>query len=355
MKRRMINCSTDAVEVLYPKRDWSRIFKNRAHIRIPSDVPLDLDNYIHDQPESIWEIIDRDGIVVHPNESFLTDIQNTPSVIMDYPKDIFLVDQASKRNIAKTKSGVVVMPYKSAKPTTLKIKWEDRPAANKGFSWKQFFTSHGRDMSIIPNNALIITDLYLFDNLEQGIQNVSDILEEIMPEVLDSEYHLLIVTDISLNKTVTVDYAVKEIQKIANNIRRTYPLTLEVLFIARHQGKPSTPDESALFELYSASHNRRIYSNSFIITAEHGFNAVKENKYKKGKLQSRWEQIIRFECNYSSLDTKYQSINLQPVNIVDGYIEYLNKIVDNALCVGRYFINGVEDQPQNIVNRLIRY
>lgn len=352
MKRRMINCSIGAVEVLYPKRDWSRIFKNRVHVRIPSDIPLDLDNYIHDQPESIWEVMDRDGIVFHTNESFLTDIQNTPSIIMEYPKDIFLVDQVSKRNIAKKKSGVVVMPYKSAKPTTLKIKWEDSPSTNKGFSWKQFFTSHGRDMSLIPNNALIITDLYLFDNLEMGIQNVSDILEEIMPTIFDSEYHLLIVTDISLNKSVTVDYAIKEIQKIAANVNRSYPLILEVLFISRHQGRPSTPAESALFELYSASHNRRIYSNSFLITADHGFNAVKEYK---GKLQSRWDQIIRLECNYSSIDTKYQSVQLQPVNIVDGYIKYLHKIVDNSLCVGRYFINGVEDQSQNIVNRLIRH
>lgn len=352
MKRRMINCSTDAVELLYPKRDWSRIFKNRVHVRIPSDIPLDLDNYIHDQPESIWEIMDRDGIVVHPNESFLTDIRNTPSIIMEYPKDIFLIDQASKRDISKKKSGVIVMPYKSAKPTPLKIKWEDHPLPNKGFSWKQFFTSHGRDMSLIPNNALIITDLYLFDILEQGIQNVSAILEEIMPEAFDSEYHLLIVTDISLNNAVTTEFAIKEIQKIRANINRSYPITLEVLFISRQKVKPTTPDESALFNLYSASHDRKIYSNSFIMTASHGLNAVKEYK---GKSQSRWDQTIRLECNYSALDTKYQGIHMQPVNIVDEYIKYLSKIVDNTLCVGRYFINGVEDHPKNIVNRLIRH
>ena len=352
MKRRMINCTTDAVENLYMKRDWCRIFKNQGSIRIPTEIPLDLDTYVCDQPSSIWELIDRDGIRIYSSDCFLERLQEDSSSLLTHPKDIYLIDRSSKSKTTKSNYGVVLMTDKSAKPTSLKIKWEDHPLPNKGFSWKQFFTSYGRDMSLIPNNALIITDLYLFDILEQGIKNVTDILEEIMPQVFDSEYHLLIVTDISLNNTVTTDFAIKEIQKIRANIKRSYPVTLEVLLISRQKVKPTTPDESALFNLYSASHDRKIYSNSFIMTASRGFNAIKEYK---GKMQSRWDQTIRFECNYSSLDTKYQSIHMQPVNVVDEYIKYLSKIVDNSLCVGRYFINGVEDHPQNIVNRLIRH
>ena len=351
MKHRMINCTTTAVETLYLKRDWRQVFMNIKNIRIPSEMPIDLDESVRDQPESVWENMVRDGIEVHENESFLMDIQKQPETIIEYPRDIFLVNQAIKRKISKN-TGVIIMSEKSAKVTSLKYKWPGKLVWNSQFNWNLFFTKKGRDISLVPNNALVITDLYLFDNLAQGIQNISDMLEEILPASFDFDYHILIVTDVSQNFSTTAEKVVQKLQNIKNTLKRPYPLVMEVLFINRHDGKPKTEEEKALFSLYSASHNRRVYSNSFIIYSEHGYNAVKDYF---GELQARWDQKVELQCIYHGVDNKHEDTNEYPINFIDNYLSYLTEITDKSLKVGRYFINGVEGHPKNIINRLIRY
>lgn len=356
MKRRMINCTTTAVENLYEKRDWRLIFHNLRNIRIPTDIPgmpLDYDEWVCDHPETVWETIATEGIIeIHASDPFLSDIQNRPNMIMDYPKDIFLIDQKTKRKMSKN-TGVIMMSDKSARATSLKCSWPGKLQHDTPFNWKSFFNDNGRDMSTIPNNALVITDLYLFDQYwKQGIRNLSCMLEEILPESFEFDYHILIVTDVACQrKPIDTHIAVREIQKILDNLRRSYPIVFEVLFIEKIDGKPQTEEEEALCTLYSASHNRRIYSNSFIIYAEHGYNTVIN---RSGDNRARWDQKVEFQCIYHGVDNKQLNNEDLPVNFIDDYLEKISVIIDKSLNVGNYFINGKEGKSQDIINRLVR-
>lgn len=360
MKRRMINCTTDAVENLYMKRDWCRIFKNQGSIRIPTEIPLDLDNYVCDQPSSIWELIDRDGIRIYSSDCFLDQLQKDTSSLLAHPKDIFLVDRSSKSRTTKSNYGVVLMTDKSAKSEVLKLGWEEPLRINQDYSWHNFFTDEGRDMSKIPSNSLIIIDRYLFANFDQGLDNIRDILDEILPKTFSGDYHIMIISDpaefkrynestgvMTLMKTET---AALELYETISNIRDQYPLQVELLALSAFKGKRFSSSDKTHFNVYSDSHNRRIISNTFVIRAEFKLSAIREIG---GCLKSSASQTIWFDANFAGVDKKYQNIHSLPIKVAENIIDTLSKIVDKHINIGRYFYNGVEGKSENIINRLL--
>lgn len=361
MKRRMINCTTTAVENLYFKRDWSRIFKNQGCIRIPTDIPLDLDNYVCDQPSSIWELIDRDGISVYSSDCFLENLIEDTSSVLTHPKDIFLIDRASKAKTLKSNYGVVLMTDKSAKSEVLKLGWEEPLKVNQPYSWNRFFTDAGRDMSKVPTNSLIIIDRYLFANFDQGLDNICEILEEVLPKSFSDEYHILIISDPTEFKRynesskqkepLRLEDAAEEIHQAIIDLRCQYTLNVELLALSSFKGKRQSPSEKVHFNVYSDSHNRRIISNTFVIRAEHMLCAIKEYN---GILQSNASQTIWFDANFAGVDKKYQNIHSLPIKVAETIIETLSTIVEKHINIGRYFLNGVEGKSENIINRLLR-
>jgi hypothetical protein len=344
----MINCTAEVFEKLYDQDDWKQIFLNTKHLRIPTDTPLNLDKYVNDQPD-FWQIIDESGnITVHPNEAVLDEIQNNPDAIIQYPKDIFIVDPLIEAKISR-KHGVTVISDKGASSTPLKWKWTGRARFNKPFSWSYFFNA--RPITDIPNNALIITDLYLFDPLDKGVENLLRILDEILPQSFDFDYHIMVITCTNNGKRITSQRIVEETQIALKELKRSYPLILEMFFICDSGREEIKKLPKVLKNLYSASHNRRIYSNSFIVFCEHGYNTVKEYN---DELQSRWDQKVELMCNYHGIDNKYEKNDELPVNFVDDYLSYLSEVITSSQNVGEYFRNGKRGEPQNIVNRLIR-
>lgn len=356
MKHRMINCSVEAVENLYFKRDWARIFKNTRNIRIPTSIPVDLEECVHDQSETVWELLSLEGIRIYQNEPFVDELVDNSKSLLDYPKDMFVIDGSLKRSLCRSNYGVVVMPNRSAQASMLKIRWNEPLLAGDLFNWKKFFTDEGRDMSKIPTNALIIVDLYLFDLISPGANNVKNILEELLPQNFSDTYNILIITDPSVMKKAkntpisSLESAVKDIQHIIKRIKRPYPLSLEMWFIESAQW-PTNPQEQAHFELYKACHNRRIFSNTYVITADHGFSAVRLDNNNQ---VARWPQNITFECNYAGISDKYQKATSLPIKHTDDILFYISQIIDNGYNVGRYFLNGVEGNVVDITNRMLK-
>ena len=158
MKNRMINCTVEAVENLYKKKDWCGVFNNIGHLRIPTQNPLSIESYVCDQPNSVWEIIDKSNIAIHSSDGFLDSIKENPHTLIDYPKDIFLIDRTTKSKVAKNNYGIVLMTERSAKSEILKLEWSEPLIFNQNYSWHRFCTDEGRDMAKIPSNSRIIID-----------------------------------------------------------------------------------------------------------------------------------------------------------------------------------------------------
>lgn len=366
MKNRMINCTVEAVENLYKKKDWCGVFNNIGHLRIPTQNPLSIESYVCDQPNSVWEIIDKSNIAIHSSDGFLDSIKENPHTLIDYPKDIFLIDRTTKSKVAKNNYGIVLMTERSAKSEILKLEWSEPLIFNQNYSWHRFFTDEGRDMAKIPSNSLIIIDRYLFTDFDLGIYNLCRILDEILPTKFNDDYHILIVSDPSefkryvnspknkkKNKAlVDVKIAATEIFNAISTLRNQFRLQVELLALESFVGDRVTLSDKIHFDVYSDTHNRRIVSNTFIIRAEHKFCAIK--KYKNTILQSNASQTIWFDANYAGVDKKYQNIHALPIKVAEGIIKTLSKIVDNHINIGRYFLNGQEGKSESIINRLLR-
>jgi len=138
---------------------------------------------------------------------------------------------------------------------------------------------------VSPSNSLIFIDRYLFSEdsnglkSEDGINNVFDILNKILPHTLDKEYHILLVFDAStlskspLNNNSNANESYTPFKRISTQINslkkrlnRTYNIVIETVSIDHNCG------------YYSDTHNRRILSNYFIIRAEHSLKAFRDSK-----------------------------------------------------------------------------
>lgn len=138
---------------------------------------------------------------------------------------------------------------------------------------------------VSPSNSLIFIDRYLFSEdssglkSEDGINNVFDILNKILPHTLDKEYHILLVFDAStlskspLNNNSNANESYTPFKRISTQINslkkrlnRTYNIVIETVSI----------DHNCSY--YSDTHNRRILSNYFIIRAEHSLKAFRDSK-----------------------------------------------------------------------------
>lgn len=354
MKVKMVDATPEIIEAIYFKKDWQKILKLRHNVRIPTANPLTLDNYVHDQPDSVWEIIDRDGIIVHENDSYLNRIQENPCSILDNPSDIYFVDSSTKRNCLRENHGVLVSARRAEPATPLKTSWEKVLRKGEPFSWDTFFRSDVIN-KVIPSNSLILVDRYMFNPLDEGVQNLMDILDSILPATLNGDYHVLLITD---NNQITKDGeevepqdAVLEIQDVVPSLERPYRILLEVIMIQPlERGYARTPQNIALREFYADTHDRHIISNYFIVSADHALSAVKG---RNGKLVASFKQTLKFESIYAGIDNKYQDLKSLPVKSCDDFIKSVKKFTSSESPACLYYINAKAGNVNDIRNRLL--
>ena len=357
---KMLNCSLNAVENLYIDKSWNKIFKERGGVRIPCASPLDEDSFVQDQPSSIWDIMYRDGIQIVENDGFLSMIQTEPKSALNRPKDIYIIDSQTRESCTGANTGTILLPDESTPIDSLDASWQVQLKSGEKYSWYRFFTDNGRDIKETPSNALVVIDRYLLADYESGLQNLYDILEEVLPQDFISDYHVLLVID---SDQIDVD---RKTQQSRHNVAgiapavheafcemRPYPITTEILGI-RRLGRPAASTvEKSLSDLFSDSHNRRIFSNSFLIRAEHGFDAIKDSPYDENIFLARFTQTIWFDALYSGVSNRYQDSASLPVKACDDEIKVLRKVMSpDSQC--EYFINGEKGDPQKIKNRLLR-
>lgn len=358
MKTKMVNANPDTIEAIYFKKDWQKILKLRNNVRIPTANPLTLDNYVHDQPDSVWEIIDRDGIIVHDHDSYLNRIQENPSSVLDNPGDIYFVDRNTKKKYLGENAGVLVSAQKSASAIPLKKSWSRVLRKGESFSWDAFFRSDVIN-KIIPSNSLILVDRYMFSKFDDGVQNLMDILDSILPATMNGDYHVLVITDedeVLDDKTQdSPSAAAYEMQCVVPSLDRPYRIILEVLMVKTLGKLPvgyrKTAQDIALMNFYAETHDRHIISNYFIVSADHALCAVKEAK--DGHLVASFKQTLRFESLYAGLDNKEQDLNSLPAKSSDDFINAVKRFTNSVNPKCSYYINAKAGDVSKIRNRLL--
>lgn len=341
MRAKMVNSRPDIIEKIYLDQDWRNIIKLRNNIRIPTPNPLNLNNYVHDQPETVWEIMDRDGIIVHENSPFLDSIKTNIRSLQDNPTDIYLLDRETKCKLITENTGVFITNNNAHSSEPLKISWSRSLSKGEEFSWDSFFRRDVMNV-ILPSNALIIVDRYLLNDFYCGCQNLIDILDPILPPTIAGDYHILIVTDDSTITEQTVDIAVDALQDIITSLERPYPIILELLFVNRYS-------KNAAKVFYGKTHDRHIYSNYFVMSADHGFCAIEEKK-----LVAKYGQTIRLEGIYSGIDNKYQDISSLPSKASNDFITAIENLKSSKSKDYKFYINTKAEDIRRMRNRLVQ-
>lgn len=197
----------------------------------------------------------------------------------------------------------------------------------------------------LPSNALLISDRYLFTSLHpnagDGIQNVRDILDELLPQTLDgSEYQVTVIFDhTTKHNTYTFDEIATQLNKLKQQFNRNYPITMEVLGI--------TPDSS----IYTKLHDRFIISNYYMVEASHKLAAF---NYEIGTTRQLIIPLALFTM--SSLNAKstppLKSIE-QTLTTLRDFSGTLPRITDHNTYL--YAVNGQRmEKCLGIRNRLIK-
>lgn len=304
-------------EVLYS------IIKYNNHVRIPGRNPLELSNYVKDQPENEWEILDRDGVNIHPNETFVIEAQRSPARRLEHPSDIFLFDDCLEKETVDNSHGTLTLYGNNLNSKYLTRHFSIRFSENEETSWKIALSNFHKG-KMPPSNALVIIDRYLFQyqptadgrgvDYNNGIRNIYGILNELLPETFEGDYQILIVFDSNqISQPAGIKDVVRGMQSLRQTIRKgKYFPTIELLPIRREADK----------EFYRFTHDRMIISNYYSIRATHGFSAVlpcenrRNDQMYTGSGKGTWSQMLDFNVIYAGIEKDEDDRDLSSLPVI---------------------------------------
>lgn len=361
----MFNCQESSLLELTHDEAWYSMLKDRNHVRIPGKNPIKLSGYVKDQPDDEWEILDRDGVNIHENEGFVRDAISMPDMRLSCPCDVFVYDSLESSVKPQDEYGTLVLDSLTKDSKSHKYltrQWKSQITASQLCCWKSVLEKFHKGKTP-PSNALIIIDRYLFaynpesrTDYKNGIRNVFGILNELLPQKFSGEYHVLIVfDDTAVSNGATVNQISRGLQKIKMQLKRNYILTIELL----------TVNKDVDSKTFSETHDRKIISNYFMISCDHGFSAILPSPARKedvdyiGYGNGVWTQTIRYEGIYAGIDADAEdldnsSLPLRRCDYTVTYLkDYLRKLKDGRTGF-KYVCNGNSNIPiQEFRNRLL--
>ena len=361
----MFNCQESSLLELTHDDAWYSMLKDRNHVRIPGKNPIRLSGYVKDQPDNEWEILDRDGVNIHEDEGFVRDAISRPDMRLAHPCDVFIYDGSEASVRPQDEYGTLVLDsltkdVKSHKYLTRH--WDSPISEGQPCCWKAVLNKFHKGKTP-PSNALIIIDRYLFaynseykTDYKNGIRNVFGLLNELLPEKFAGEYHVLIVfDDTAVSNGATINQISRGLQKIKMQLKRNYVPTIELL----------TVNKIVDSKMYSETHNRKIISNYFMISCDHGFSAIMPSAMRKddvdyiGYGDGAWTQTIRYEGVYAGIDADDEDLDISalPIRTCEDTLSCLRSYIEK-LKGGRsgfyYVCNGNNKTPINeFRNRLV--
>ena len=350
---KMFNCQVSSLLELTHDEVWYGMLKDRNHVRIPGTNPIKSPDYkyIKDQPDNEWEILDRDGVNIHENEAYVNNALSSPQIQLSHPRDVFFYDNAGPSNGTQD-YGVLVLTEAKKNPKYLTRQWQSRITAGQPCSWKKVLEKFHKGKTP-PSNALVIIDRYLFaSDYSNGIRNVIAILDELLPDSILCEYHVLLVFDGSaISQGASIDLISNGFQQFVVNFSRNYNLTIELLTVSWSVDKKA----------FSETHDRRIVSNYYMISCDHGFSAIRIPNGQNNNIGTGvWSQTIRFEGIYAGIDADAEDLDLRslPIRTCDYAItflrEYLLKLQNGITGYTYKCVGNPNATIVNFRNRLIK-
>ena len=216
----------------------------------------------------LYKLLNKKPVhILTPKEE--ANIKNNPKEVLNNPSSLYILDISPEDASAIEKSyGVMCLSGENPdiSPLIDVADFFNSSKTEKKFAgWDRILDS----VENLPSNALLLRDRYLFKYKGQregdGITNVRDILDELLPEQFEGgDYHITVVFSLE-NNSYTFKEVAAELNALAHQLRSGYDIMVEVFGINENS------------HLYFESHDRQIVSNYFFVGATHKLAAFKNN------------------------------------------------------------------------------
>ena len=343
---KMVNCTAEALELMVLcYEEWHKVVKWMSHVRIERSKP-DLNIQNLSEMDSVWAILERDSVSIVENSDLLNCIENKPKIMMEYPRDLFVMD-LPKEKVAGWSflSGVAV--FSSTAPSfesvTKRVRIVDF-VEGRTDSWERCFWGL-KEEYFTPLNSMVIIDRYLFRNLNDGISNFLKILDLALPSNSMGQFDVLLVFAKGhgcLDNQIKNEDITSFIQSLTKKCcaLRNYKILLEVLIVSSNNTL-----------IWNDTHDRRVITNYYRIIATHGFSALGGDDLSL----PIWSQTITIDCAFSGIDDEFTTD--YPITAYDASLRVIDSFVKNPGKVGtdmQFYRNGLQRfSMASLENRLI--
>jgi hypothetical protein len=329
-----------ASEGAKPEAARSQLFKM---LRAARKVYVGVDSA---ESSGVEPLVSRHGINPDTSKSdYVNGIPSHPETVLRHPSSLFIlnISPSEASGIQKT-YGVMCLSGDDANISSL-IDINDifisAEREKLGSGWDSVLNS----VETLPSNALLLTDRYLFafrhPNAGDGIANIHDILQQLLPkQFTGGEYHVTIIFDNqSKHTSYTFNDIATQINKLKSQLRRDYPIMMEVLGI--------TPDCS----IYNRLHNRLIISNYYFVEAAHKLAAF--NRDRGTARQTLIPMTLFTDSSLSGTSTPPLKVIDQTLTTLRDFSASLSTLADHSVYL--YAVNGKRmDKCMGIRNRMLR-
>lgn len=257
----VIYVGRDALETVavfnddYP--NLHNIFKSHAILCVDlSDE--ELDEALSDEESDISQFCLKNDIQTIPLKSYFDALRENTSIIEEKPRAMFFLDiPPTDAKELSSKYGVIVQSENAINDRILQLSY--KKGLNKGT-----FVSGPKDgwsnllggIPLPPMNSLIISDNYLLQNEANGklvgFENLKMLLNTILPNTLDTDFHLLIVAP--MPQKIRPEKADQLNGMLKAFLKQVRPYNFQVEFVFNN-----------------TIHPRKIFSNYFVIVCDKGF------------------------------------------------------------------------------------
>ena len=255
--------------------DWLKVIQKQRKLFLMNDES-DIDADLSDANSMLSMFLIATGKsfdIFEPSSLSISDIHDDPARVLENPCGCYLldIDKAEAESI-QNNYGVICQSTSDYQDCPLVI--EEFPISpedgDSGYGWSRF----GNVCSEIPSNALIINDRNLFANTIKGklygLENIEEVLNVMLPNSFDSntEYHVgIIVEEGNWKSPYTYEQIIDELGRIKSRLNKPYKIIISFLAVSNGDS-----------EIWSKTHNRRIISNYYYITADHKIAAFYNGK-----------------------------------------------------------------------------
>ncbi len=287
-------------------------------------LKLDTDWWEEDDDTPLMQLSNSQADIKDGKDIF-DNLEAHPEIMANYPTSAFILDIKPEEAAKLQKMyGVIVQSYESlddAILTTVSRSSIDVATGETGVGWNDVLNG----LKDLPTNAIIINDRNLFSNDQiiknpdgsikerrlNGVDNVSNILDLLLPRTLETAFHVLIVCEKKPTNHLTVKELINQLNKTKKILDRPYNVTIELLAVTSGS------------QVYRETHNRRILTNYGLITFDHAVNAFVGNK-------SREDQLIHMHKLFSHQPIKdIPSYEKNHSRYIKTFKDYRNVVIAN--------------------------